>query len=134
MKVTEKDDSYSDEEEYATTLESDEVAREIGKRSSKWKKQQPVMTVVIILAFGLRKLRAELRRRVEAWKHLSSLAYLDTNGTQTATIDQYEETSTIPCVSQSQNRSTFHFRFTRWANNNGKEIIRKLRWKIPQTK
>ena len=74
MKVNEKDDRYSDEEEYATTLESDEAAREICKRSSNWKKRHPVMAVIITLPLGLRKLRAEFRRRVEAWKHLSSLA------------------------------------------------------------
>ena len=84
------------------------------------------MAVIITLALGLWKLRAELRRRVEAWKHLSSLAYVDTNGTQTSNIDQYEETSTIPSVSQSQNRSTFHARFMQWVNNDGKEIVRKF--------
>ena len=58
------------------------------------------MTVVITVALGLRKLRAELRRRVEAWTNMPSLAYLDMNGMQTIDIDQYEETSIIPSVSQ----------------------------------
>ena len=89
------------------------------------------MTVIITLALGLRKLRAELRRPVEAWKDLTFLAHIDTDGTQVANIDQYEETSITPSASQSQSRSTFHVRFSRWACNNGKEIIRKLRWKIP---
>ena len=87
MKINENDDGYSDPEEYAKTIEFDEAAREIGKRNNKWKKQQPVMTVIITLALGLGKLRAELRRRVEAWKDLSSLAHIDTDGTQIANID-----------------------------------------------
>ena len=123
MKTNEKYYKYSDEEEYATTIESDEAAREIGKRNNNWKKQQPVMTVIITLALGLRKLRAELRRRVEAWKDLQFLAHIDTDGTQIANIDHYDEKSITPSVSQSQNRSTFHVRFCRWACNNGKEII-----------
>ena len=35
MKIIEKDDRYSDDEEYATTLESYEAASEFGKRKNK---------------------------------------------------------------------------------------------------
>ena len=105
MKVNENYNKYVDEEKYATTptLESDETAREIGKRNSKWKKQQPAMTVLIALALGRRKLEAELLRRVETWKRIPFLTYFDTNRTQTADIEQYDETSTTPNVTQKQN-------------------------------
>ena len=55
-------------------LETNGAAREIEKRTNKWKKQQPIITVAMTLALGLRTMRAELRRRVEAWKELTTLA------------------------------------------------------------
>ena len=55
-------------------IETENAARETERSTNKWKQQQPVITVVTTLALGLRKMRAELRRRLEACKELATLA------------------------------------------------------------
>ena len=74
MRINQLEETCSDNEEYTTILESDDATRETEKRTNKWKKQLPVITIVVTLALGLRKMRAELRRRVNAWKELMSFA------------------------------------------------------------
>ena len=89
------------------------------------------MAVVITLALGLRKLRAELRRRVEAWENLSSLAGQVMDEAPADNGNRHDELSQTPAVLQTQNRNTFHAKFKHWANHNGAETIRKLRWTFP---
>ena len=48
------------------------AAGETETRAAKWK-QQPVMTIVITFAPGLRKMRAELIRRMDAWKEFARI-------------------------------------------------------------
>ena len=55
-------------EEVATLLDPGRLCKEDEDRKVLWQKQRPVIMVVTALALGLRKLRAEVRRRVDAWK------------------------------------------------------------------
>ena len=50
MKTNELEDTYSDNEEYATILETDDATRETERRTNKWKKQLLVITIVMTLA------------------------------------------------------------------------------------
>ena len=59
-------------EDYATIFDSLLICKEQEALASLWKKQKPTILVVTTLALGLRKLRAEVRRRVGAWKILAS--------------------------------------------------------------
>ena len=61
-------------EEVATLLDARCIANEVEGTAALWRFQRPAMTVVTTLALGLRKLRAEVRRRVEAWKTLAGSA------------------------------------------------------------
>ena len=74
MKTNELEDTHSDNEEYATILETDDATSETQKGTNKLKKQLPLITIAMTLALGLRKMRPELRRRANAWKELMSLA------------------------------------------------------------
>ena len=85
MKINKDEDAYSDDAEHATILETDGATHKIEKRTNKLKKQKPVITVVMILALGLRKMRAELRRRVIAWTELMVLAADDSGQEEVAT-------------------------------------------------
>ena len=65
MKINKDEDTYSDDEDFATILETDGANHEIEKSNSRWKKQ-PVLAVVITLALGLGKFRANFD---VVWKH-----------------------------------------------------------------
>ena len=112
-------------------METDGANHEIERRTSKWKKQQPVMSVVMTLALGLRKRRSELRRRVEAWKELTSLEDYIVDETVDEYVVHTDEPVQEVIATSTQIRTPFHARFKHWANNGGSEIIRKLRWTIP---
>ena len=85
--------------------------------------------VVTTLALGLRKLRAEVRRRVGAWKILAS------------TSDPNEPLGSQPTISQPSHttnralspprRSSFQSSFLQWFNAGGSHYIRSLRWAVP---
>ena len=68
----EEDAIYLEREGYATSMETTNAAGETETRAAKWK-QQPVMTIVITFAPGLRKMRAELIRRMDAWKEFARI-------------------------------------------------------------
>ena len=59
-------------EDVATLLDMRRLCKEDEDRIAIWQKQRPVIMVVTALALGLRRLRAEVRRRVDAWKILAS--------------------------------------------------------------
>ena len=69
-KIKKEEDIYSDDDEHATILKTEGARREMEKRMAKRKQQQSVITIVMTLVLGIRKMRAELRRRVDAWKEL----------------------------------------------------------------
>ena len=49
--------------------------QESERRARLWKAQKHTTMVVTILALGLRKFRAELRQRIDAWKIISIMKY-----------------------------------------------------------
>ena len=51
------------------------ILQDTERRAKLWKSQKPTTMVVTILALGLRKLRAELRRRTDAWKIMATIEY-----------------------------------------------------------
>ena len=53
-------------EDVATLVDVRRLSMEDEDRVTMWQKQRPVITVVTALALGLRRLRAEVRRRVDA--------------------------------------------------------------------
>ena len=59
-------------EGYATSMETMNAPGEAETRAAKWK-QQRVMTIVISFAIGLKKMKAELIRRVDAWKEFARI-------------------------------------------------------------
>ena len=61
-------------EDVATLVGVRRLSMEDEDRITMWQKQRPVIMVVTALALGLRRLRAEVRRRVDAWKILASSA------------------------------------------------------------
>ena len=77
--------------------------------------------VVTILALGLRKLRAALKQRVEAWKNIAALEY-----PPVAAI--------VPLPSQVQSsypRVVFQSSLLAWCHGAGIQFIRNLRWALP---
>ena len=59
-------------EDVATLVDVRRLSMEDEDRITMWQKQRPVIMVVTARALGLRRLRAEVRRRVDAWKILAS--------------------------------------------------------------
>ena len=53
-------------EEVATLLDAHRLSREVEDRMARWRSQRTAIMVVTTLALGLRRLRAEVRRRVDA--------------------------------------------------------------------
>ena len=86
--------------------------------------------VVTTLALGLRKLRAEVRRRVNAWKILAGSAASLLRTSQLPPIE-------LDAPSQSEDqltprrRNSFNLSFANWATSSGSSFIRTLRWAIP---
>ena len=59
-------------EDVATLVDVRRLSMEDEDRVTMLQKQRPVIMVVTALALGLRRLREEVRRRVDAWKILAS--------------------------------------------------------------
>ena len=84
-----------------------------------------MITIVITLALGLRKIRAELRRRVNAWKELIIFADYAVPETIEEQLVQSDESEQEEVATPKRNRKSFHNRFRQWANAHGAETIRK---------
>ena len=114
-------------EEDATILNSTIILQETERRAMLWKSQKPTTMVVTILALGLRKLRAELRRRTDAWKIIATIEYPSflsaAPPTHNTAFTIHEEPL---CV-----RTAFQSSFDHWYNTGGIQYIRSLRWAIP---
>ena len=99
-------------EEEATIFESNLIMMESERRARLWKAQKPTTMVVTILALGLRKLRAELRQRIDAWKIIAALEYPSAIVAAPSTYDDvlltHEEPIRLRVVSQSL--------FSQWCN------------------
>jgi hypothetical protein len=61
-------------EEVAALLDINLASKDAEDRSALWRAQKPPIAVATALALGLRRLRAEVRRRVDAWKVLAASA------------------------------------------------------------
>ena len=83
--------------------------------------------VVTILALGLRKLRAELRQRIDAWKIIAALEYPSAIVAAPSTYDDALLTHEEPI----RLRVVFQSLFSQWCNGIGTQYIRNLRWAIP---
>ena len=117
-------------EEVATLLDPSRLCKEDEDRIALWQKQRPVIMVVTALALGLRKLRAEVRRRVDAWKSLASSVGVAEQLTPHQLIAH--DVQLIRDISPTPGRRIpFHSAFTRWASSNGEQFIRSLRWALP---
>ena len=114
-------------EEEATICDSSLITMESERRSKLWKAQRPTTMVVTILALGLRKLRADLRQRVDAWKNIAVLEYPSVITILPTTVDDPlspQEGSTHP-------RVVFQSSLSAWCNGSGSQFIRNLRWAMP---
>ena len=117
-------------EDDATLLDMHRLSKEAEDRLALWRAQRLAIMVVTALALGLRRLRAEVRRRVDAWKILAASA---------ASAPQTPLFLPTPPVPQSQledhqtprRRCSFHPAFREWATSSGVSFIRTLRWSIP---
>ena len=117
-------------EDVATLLDAPCLSKEAEDRIALWRKQRPAIMVVTALALGLRRLRAEVRRRVDAWKILAASAasapqaiHLPSTGPD---VQPLREVSPTPC-----GRNSFSPAFATWATSTGASSIRTLRWAIP---
>ena len=81
-------------------------------------KADTMITIVTALALGLRRLRAEVRRRVDAWKILASSGSALAHPPMAPLIDR--DALCIRSVSlASGRRISFHSAFTKCASTNG---------------
>ena len=76
-------------EEVATLLDASRVTKESEDTTALWKSQRPAIVVVTTLALGLRKLCAEVRRRVDAWKTLAGSSTPLIHGSQLPSTDLF---------------------------------------------
>ena len=83
--------------------------------------------VVTILALGLRKLRAEIRLRIDAWKTMAAIELPPPPPvsplTNSAIIPDHKEPLRV--------RNAFQTSFDLWLGTGGWQYIRSLRWAIP---
>ena len=106
------------------------LAKEVEDTPALWGFQRPAIMVVTTLALGLRKLRAEVRRRVNAWKILAGSAASLLHISHLPPIE-------LDASSQSEDhltprrRCSFNVSFANWATSSGSSFIRTLRWAIP---
>ena len=118
-------------EDVGTILDINLAAKEAEHRSALWRSQKPTIAVITALALGLRRLRAEVRRRVDAWKIMAASAASMSPTTDVFPVTQspsqpHRDDPHTPC-----RRSSFHTAFNRWAKSTGAAFIRSLRWVIP---
>ena len=117
-------------EEFATLLDARGIANEAEGTAALWRSQRPAIMVVTTLALGLRKLRAEVRRRVEAWKTLAGSAAPFLHSSQAPSNE-------LVAVSQPEDhlsprlRCSFNVSFANWATSSGMLFISTLRGAIP---
>ena len=71
----EKEDKDPDAEDFATTYGPAQAAQDADRRGALWRSQLPAIMVTTTLVLGVRRLRAQLRRRVDAWKALAITSY-----------------------------------------------------------
>ena len=117
-------------DDVATLLDLRRLCKEDEDRVAMWQKQRPVIMVVTALALGLRRLRADVRRRFDAWKILACSGGASAQSPMSPPTAR--EVLFIRDVSPTPGRRiSFHSAFTRWATTNGEQFIRSLRWAIP---
>ena len=68
----ENDEEVPEGEEYDTTIyDTNLAAQDTDKRALRWRTQQHSIAITTTLVLGLRRMSAELRRRMDAWKALA---------------------------------------------------------------
>ena len=109
-------------EDVATLLDAPRLSKEAEDRIALWRKQRLAIMVVTALALGLRRLQAEVRRRVDAWKILAASAasvpqatHLQSTGLD---VQPLREVSPTPC-----GRNSFSPAFATWATSTGASFI-----------
>ena len=120
----------SDGDEYAIIYDTDRAGQDADKRATLWLAQQPSITITTTLVMGLRRMRAKLRRRIEAWKALATASaqprpHDDDSATKSLEVPP-QPSLPIPTTW----RSSFESSFGRWAGTQGADTIRDLRWPI----
>ena len=86
--------------------------------------------IVTILALGLRKLRASLKLRVDAWKNIASLEY-----PPDATVDFAVPAEHLPPHARPAfPRVSFQSALSSWCQGSGVKFIHNLRWALPSRK
>ena len=93
-------------------LEFSIIMMESDRRAKLWMAQKPTTMVVTILAFGLRKFRAELRQRIDAWKIIAALGYPSAIVSDPSTYDEAILSQEEPI----RLRVVFQFLFPQWSN------------------
>ena len=88
-------------------METTNAAGEAETRAAKWK-QQPVMTIVTTLALGLKNIKTELTRIVDAWKELATLACHIPIDTTDEVIRQIDSSTQNASETATQKRMPFH--------------------------
>ena len=118
-------------EDVATIIDIRLAAKEAEERKALWRSQKPTFAVVTALALGLRRLRAEVRRRVDAWKTLAASAASILPATDAITVTPFPLQSQRSEFHAPRRRNSFHTSFNGWATSTGASFIRFLRWAIP---
>ena len=117
-------------EEVATLLDASLVTKESEEVAALWKSQRPAIVVVTTLALGLRKLRAEVRRRVDAWKTLAGSSAPLIHGSQSPSSDFFSPLQSDDHLS-TRRRCSFSASFANWAASSGATFMNALRGAIP---
>ena len=117
-------------EDVATLLDASLVTKESEDTTALWKSQRPAIVVVTTLALGLRKLRAEVRRRVDAWKTLAGSSAPIIHGSQSPSSDFFSPLQSDDRLS-TRRRCFFSASFANWAASSGATFMSALRGAIP---
>ena len=113
-------------EDVATIMDMGLAAKEAEEREVLWRSQKPAFAVVTALALGLRRLRAEVRRRVDAWKTIAASAASIPPTTDALTVAPSPHQSQRDEPHTPRRRNSFHTSFNRWATSTGVPFIRSL--------
>ena len=98
--------------------------------ASLWRAQQPQIDITNALVLGLRRMKPEFRRRVDAWKAFAiASSHSPTPADDSATVPP-NTPSQPDQLSSTAKRSSFEFSFRRWAMANGAGTAKNLRWII----
>ena len=111
-------------------MDASRATKESEDTTALWKSQRPAIVVVTTLALGLRKLRAEVRRRVDAWKTLAGSSVPLIHGSQFPSTDLFSPLQSDDHLT-TRRRCSFSASFANWAASSGATFMSALRRAIP---